>query len=113
LAVAAGNTQVEAYATQELGFLLLREGEPEAARCEFLNVVGLAPGAGIVNLTGNGLGGMGVALLVLGRTDEAAPSFLARSESAPRSGTWSSSTSTSCIWHTPRFSSATSRWLSA
>jgi hypothetical protein len=76
MALAAGDTQLEAYARQEVGFLLLGEGEPETARAECLRVVGLAPGVGIVNLTGNGLSGIGVALLALGRTPEAVPFLL-------------------------------------
>jgi hypothetical protein len=40
---------------------------------EFHAVLALAPGAVIVNLAGNGLSGMGVALLQLGRAAEAVP----------------------------------------
>jgi hypothetical protein len=40
-------------------------------------VLALAPGAAIVNLAGNGLNGMGVALLQLGRAAQAVPFLLA------------------------------------
>jgi hypothetical protein len=40
-------------------------------------VLALAPGAVIVNLAGNGLNGMGVALLQLGRAPQAVPFLLA------------------------------------
>ncbi|MFF0265153.1 hypothetical protein [Kribbella sp. NPDC004536] len=76
MAIAAENAQLEAYTRQETGFLLLGEGKPEAAGGEFLRVLGLAPSVGIVNLTGNGLSGLGVAFLALGRTSEAVPLLL-------------------------------------
>ena len=40
---------------------------------EFRRTLAIAPGTGIVNLAGNALSGMGVALLDLGRVDEAIP----------------------------------------
>lgn len=44
---------------------------------EFHAVLALAPGAGIVNLAGNGLNGMGAALLQLGCAAQAVPFLLA------------------------------------
>jgi hypothetical protein len=77
MAIAANDTQMEAYAHQELGFLLLLgEGDPEAAGSEFLRVIGLAPASDIVNLTGNGLSGLGVSLLARDRPTEAVPFLL-------------------------------------
>ena len=43
------------------------------ALAEFRRTLAIAPGTGIVNLAGNALSGMGVALLDLGRVDEAIP----------------------------------------
>ena len=77
LALDAGDRTDEAYCRQELGFLLLDSGDPELALGEFHAVLALAPGAGIVNLAGNGLNGMGVALLQLGRAAQAVPFLLA------------------------------------
>ena len=77
LALDAGARTDEAYCHQELGFLLLDTGDPELALGEFHAVLALAPGAVIVNLAGNGLNGMGVALLQLGRAAEAVPFLLA------------------------------------
>jgi tetratricopeptide (TPR) repeat protein len=77
LALDAGNREDEAYCRQELGFLLLDTGDPELALGEFHAVLALAPGVGIVNLAGNGLNGMGAALLQLGRAAEAVPFLLA------------------------------------
>ena len=77
LALDAGDRTDEAYCHQELGFLLLDTGDPELALGEFHAVLALAPGAVIVNLAGNGLNGMGVALLQLGRAAEAVPFLLA------------------------------------
>ena len=77
LALDAGDRSDEAYCHQELGFLLLDMGDPELALSEFHAVLALAPGAGIVNLAGNGLNGMGVALLQLGRAAQAVPFLLA------------------------------------
>ena len=77
LALDVGDREDEAYCRQELGFLLLDTGDPELALSEFHAVLALAPGVGIVNLAGNGLNGMGVALLQLGRAAEAVPFLLA------------------------------------
>jgi hypothetical protein len=77
LALDTGDRTDEAYCRQELGFLLLDTGDPELALGEFHAVLALAPGAGIVNLAGNGLNGMGAALLQLGRAAEAVPFLLA------------------------------------
>jgi tetratricopeptide (TPR) repeat protein len=77
LALDAGDREGEAYCRQELGFLLLDTGDPELALGEFHAVLALAPGVGIVNLAGNGLNGIGVALLQLGRAAEAVPYLLA------------------------------------
>jgi tetratricopeptide (TPR) repeat protein len=77
LALDAGDRTDEAYCRQELGFLLLDTGDPELALGEFQAVLALAPGAGIVNLAGNGLNGMGAALLQLGRAAEAVPFLVA------------------------------------
>ncbi len=77
LALDAGDREDEAYCRQELGFLLLDTGDPELALGEFHAVLALAPGAVIVNLAGNGLNGIGVALLQLGRAAEAVPFLLA------------------------------------
>jgi tetratricopeptide (TPR) repeat protein len=77
LALDAGDRTDEAYCRQELGFLLLDTEDPELALGEFHAVLALAPGAVIVNLAGNGLNGMGVALLQLGRAAEAVPFLLA------------------------------------
>jgi tetratricopeptide (TPR) repeat protein len=77
LALDAGASTDEAYCHQELGFLLLDTGDPELALGEFHAVLALAPGAVIVNLAGNGLNGMGVALLQLGRAAKAVPFLLA------------------------------------
>ena len=77
LALDAGARADEAYCRQELGFLLLDTGDPELALGEFHAVLALAPGAVIVNLAGNGLNGMGVALLQLGRAAQAVPFLLA------------------------------------
>ena len=77
LAVDAGDRTDEAYCHQELGFLLLDTGDPELALSEFHAVLALAPGAVIVNLAGNGLNGMGAALLQLGRAAQAVPFLLA------------------------------------
>jgi tetratricopeptide (TPR) repeat protein len=77
LALDAGAREDEAYCRQELGFLLLDTGDPELALSEFHAVLALAPGVGIVNLAGNGLNGMGAALLQLGRAAEAVPFLLA------------------------------------
>ena len=77
LALDAGDRTDEAYCHQELGFLLLDTGDPELALGEFHAVLALAPGAVIVNLAGNGLNGMGVALLQLGRAAQAVPFLLA------------------------------------
>jgi hypothetical protein len=77
LVLDAGDRTDEAYCRQELGFLLLDTGDPELALSEFHAVLALAPGAGIVNLAGNGLNGMGAALLQVGRAAEAVPFLLA------------------------------------
>ena len=77
LALDAGDREDEAYCRQELGFLLLDTGDPELALGEFHAVLALAPGVEIVNLAGNGLNGMGVALVQLGRAAEAVPFLLA------------------------------------
>jgi tetratricopeptide (TPR) repeat protein len=77
LVLDAGDREDEAYCRQELGFLLLDTGDPELALSEFNAVLALAPGVGIVNLAGNGLNGMGAALLQLGRAAEAVPFLLA------------------------------------
>jgi quercetin dioxygenase-like cupin family protein/tetratricopeptide (TPR) repeat protein len=77
LALDAGDPTDEAYCRQELGFLLLDTGDPELALVEFHALLDLAPGAVIVNLAGNGLNGMGVALLQLGRAAQAVPFLLA------------------------------------
>ncbi len=77
LAVEAGALTDEAYARQELGFLLLDEGQPQLALDEFYAELALAPGAMIINLAGNALNGMGVALLQLGAADQAVPYLLA------------------------------------
>jgi tetratricopeptide (TPR) repeat protein len=77
LALDAGDREGEAYCHQELGFLLLDTGDPELALGEFHAVLALAPSTGIVNLAGNGLNGIGVALLQLGRAAEAVPFLLA------------------------------------
>jgi tetratricopeptide (TPR) repeat protein len=73
LALDAHDLQAEAYARQELGFLRLDDGDPTGALVEFRRTLAIAPGTGIVNLAGNALSGMGVALLDLGRIDEAVP----------------------------------------
>jgi len=73
LALDAHDLQGEAYARQELGFLRLDDGDPTGALAEFRRTLAIAPGTGIVNLAGNALSGMGVALLDLGRVDEAIP----------------------------------------
>ena len=73
LALDAHDLQGEAYARQELGFLQLDDGNPTGALAEFRRTLAIAPGTGIVNLAGNALSGMGVALLDLGRVDEAIP----------------------------------------
>jgi tetratricopeptide (TPR) repeat protein len=77
LALDAGASTDEAYCHQELGFLRLDTGDPELALGEFHAVLALAPGAVIVYLAGNGLNGMGVALLQLGRAPQAVPFLLA------------------------------------
>jgi len=77
LALDAGDRTDETYCRQELGFLLLDKENPELAMGEFHAALALAPGAVIVNLAGNGLNGMGVALLQLGRAAEAVPFLLA------------------------------------
>jgi tetratricopeptide (TPR) repeat protein len=77
LALDAGDRTDEAYCRQELGFRLLDTGDPELALGEFHAVLALAPGVGIVDLAGNGLNGMGAALLQLGRAAEAVPFLLA------------------------------------
>ena len=77
LALDAGARTDEAYCRQELGFLLLDTGDPELALGEFHVVLALAPGAVIVNLAGNGLNGIGVALLQLGHASQAVPYLLA------------------------------------
>ncbi|WP_405060197.1 hypothetical protein OG474_00785 [Kribbella sp. NBC_01505] len=76
MALATGDREAEAYARQEVGFLFLGEGHPGAAHAEFLQVLGLAPGVGIINLTGNGLSGLGVAFLANGKAPEAVPLLL-------------------------------------
>jgi tetratricopeptide (TPR) repeat protein len=73
LAVETGDRQGEAYARQELGFLLLDCREPLAAMEHLRRSLALSPGVGIVNLAGNALNGIGAALLDLGRVDEAIP----------------------------------------
>ena len=73
LALDAHDLQGEAYARQELGFLRLDDEDPTGASAEFRRTLAIAPGTGIVNLAGNALSGMGVALLDLGRVDEAIP----------------------------------------
>jgi tetratricopeptide (TPR) repeat protein len=73
LALDAHDLQGEAYARQELGFLQLDDGNPTGALAEFRRTLAITPGTGIVNLAGNALSGMGVALLDLGRVDEAIP----------------------------------------
>jgi hypothetical protein len=73
----AGARTDEAYCRQELGFLQLDTGDPELALSEFQAVLALAPGAVTVNLAGNGLNGMGAALLQLGRAAQAVPFLLA------------------------------------
>ena len=77
LALQAGARSDEAYARQELGFLLLDRGDPQLALSQFHLELALAPGARIINLAGNGLSGMGVAMLQLGRATEAVPFLLA------------------------------------
>ena len=77
LSLDAGAHTDEAYARQELGFLLLDRGEPQLALGEFRRQLALAPGARIINLAGNALNGMGVAMLQLGRAAEAVPFLLA------------------------------------
>lgn len=73
LALAAEDRTGEAYARQELGFLLLDQDDPVAAAVQFRRCLALAPGAGIVNLAGNALDGLGVALLDQARIEEAVP----------------------------------------
>jgi tetratricopeptide (TPR) repeat protein len=77
LALDVGDRTDEAYCHQELGFYLLDTGEAELALGEFHAVLALAPGAVIVNLAGNALNGLGIALLQLGRAAEAVPFLLA------------------------------------
>ncbi|MFC9691115.1 hypothetical protein ACFTSF_21365 [Kribbella sp. NPDC056951] len=76
LALARADLMAEAYVRQELGFLLLGEGRPEESRSEFLRALALAPAVGIVNLTGNGLSGLGVAALAVDRAADAVPLLL-------------------------------------
>jgi tetratricopeptide (TPR) repeat protein len=77
LALDAGDRTHEAYAHQELGFVLLDGGDPRLALDEFHTELALAPGAMIINLAGNALSGMGVAMLQLGRVADAVPYLLA------------------------------------
>jgi tetratricopeptide (TPR) repeat protein len=71
MALDTQDLQSEAYARQEIGFLRLDGGDPAGALVQFRRTLALAPGTGIVNLAGNALSGMGVALLDLGQTDQA------------------------------------------
>lgn len=73
LAFERGDRQQEAYARQELGFLLLDRGDSHAALTHFCRSLAFSPGVGIVHLAGNALNGMGVALLDFGRVDGAVP----------------------------------------
>ena len=107
LALDAGDREDEAYCRQELGFLLLDTGDPELALGEFHAVLALAPGVGIVNLAGNGLNGMGVALLQLGRASQAVPFLLAALAIRAESRTSSNNTSTSCTSRPRRWRSTT------
>lgn len=49
-----------------------RRGDPAGALAQFRRTLAIAPGTGTVNLAGNALSGMGVALLALLDTDEVA-----------------------------------------
>jgi tetratricopeptide (TPR) repeat protein len=73
LAIADGDLQSEAFSRQEVGFLKLDEGDFSGALIDFRRELAIAPGTGILNLSGNGLSGMGVALLGLDRPGEAIP----------------------------------------
>ena len=88
LAVEAGARTDEAYARQELGFLLLDKGQAQLALDEFYAELALAPGAMIINLAGNALNGMGVAMLQLDDVDQAVPFLLAAWPRRPRWPRW-------------------------
>src|ERR687898_3483784 len=74
---AAGEKRHEAAAARELGALMLEHGEPTQAEPLLREAMALAERAGDLAGLGAAANGLGLALLALGRTDEAAACFRA------------------------------------